>query len=206
MDADRTRRTIVSAAVRRFCAAGVAGTTLEDIARLAGVTRGAVYWHFESKERLLERVCQDAAEALEDALFGGLPSSPLEAMVATAETLFRTVTGQGEAWNSSAMLFKWGRHGGSDIICNQRAGLSLRLRNYAGDCIERAVAARLMPVGTNIRTAAFAYEAYVFGIVESWLFEPSFDLAAQASDLAGKVVAVAWALQGDVEGQQGAHV
>ncbi|RDK06261.1 TetR family transcriptional regulator [Cupriavidus lacunae] len=201
LEADQTRLTIMCAAVQMFCSAGYARTTLEEIARLAGVTRGAVYWHFESKQRLLESVCHDAVEALEEAFSTESPSSPLQAMVATAEALFRTVVGQGDALNISALLFKWGRQGGSDIIRDQRIALSVRLRNHAGGCLEHAVAARLLPAGTNILTAAFAYEAYVFGIVESWLFEPSFDLAAQAGELAGKAVGLVGALQWHVANQ-----
>ncbi|GAB7549450.1 hypothetical protein CS8_091550 [Cupriavidus sp. 8B] len=154
-----------------------------------------MYWHFESKQRLLESVCHDAAEAFEEAFSTGSPSSPLQAMVATAESLFRTVAGRGDALNISALLFKWGRHGGPDIIRDQRIALSVRLRNHAGGCLEHAIAARLLPAETNIPTAAFAYEAYVFGIVESWLLEPSFDLAARAGELAGKTVALVGALQ-----------
>ncbi|GAI46180.1 unnamed protein product, partial [marine sediment metagenome] len=169
-DADCTKQTIKCAAVQVFCAAGVVGATLSEVARLAGVTRGAVYWHFESKEGLLETVCQDAADILVQALSRKMPSStPLEAVAATAEAVFRTVAGEGDAQRSSALLFKWGRHGGSDIICSQRTELSIRLRAYAGGCIEEAVAARQIRGNTNIRTAALAYEAYVFGIVESWL-------------------------------------
>jgi TetR/AcrR family acrAB operon transcriptional repressor len=56
LQADETRMSIIRAAGRVFCAAGFAGTTLEEIARNAGVTRGAVYWHFENKHNVLERM------------------------------------------------------------------------------------------------------------------------------------------------------
>lgn len=48
-DAEKTRESLLDAAERVFLRNGVAASTLEDIAREAGVTRGALYWHFENK-------------------------------------------------------------------------------------------------------------------------------------------------------------
>ncbi len=50
--AEQTRDTILAAAEVLFLERGVAHTSLEHIARQAGVTRGAVYWHFENKAHL----------------------------------------------------------------------------------------------------------------------------------------------------------
>ncbi|HLV15909.1 MAG TPA: TetR family transcriptional regulator [Pseudomonas sp.] len=51
-DAEKTRAAILDAAERLFLERGVAHTSLEHIARAAGVTRGAVYWHFQNKADL----------------------------------------------------------------------------------------------------------------------------------------------------------
>ena len=51
-DAEKTRAAILSAAEELFLERGVAHTSLEHIARAAGVTRGAVYWHFQNKADL----------------------------------------------------------------------------------------------------------------------------------------------------------
>lgn len=48
-DAEQTRRNIIEAARHVFCERGVGHTTLGNIAQVAGVTRGAVYGHFEDK-------------------------------------------------------------------------------------------------------------------------------------------------------------
>ena len=47
-----TRSTIMATALGLFCQQGLATTNLTDIARAAGVTRGAIYWHFKDKEEL----------------------------------------------------------------------------------------------------------------------------------------------------------
>lgn len=48
-EAEKTRDQILDAAERVFFERGVARSSLDDIARAAGVTRGAVYWHFTNK-------------------------------------------------------------------------------------------------------------------------------------------------------------
>lgn len=51
-DAEKTRMALLEAAETLFLEKGVAHTSLEHIARHAGVTRGAVYWHFANKADL----------------------------------------------------------------------------------------------------------------------------------------------------------
>lgn len=70
-DALATRNGIIDAAEQVFLARGVSGSSLHDIAEAAGVTRGAVYWHFKDKgdlfNAMLARVClpmEEAAESL----------------------------------------------------------------------------------------------------------------------------------------------
>jgi len=47
--AEQTREAILDAAEKVFYERGVARSTLEEVARVAGVTRGAIYWHFRDK-------------------------------------------------------------------------------------------------------------------------------------------------------------
>jgi TetR/AcrR family transcriptional regulator, acrAB operon repressor len=46
-EAGVTREKLLDAALRVFSKKGYAFTTLDDIAKEAGVTRGAIYWHFK---------------------------------------------------------------------------------------------------------------------------------------------------------------
>ena len=65
--ADRRAATIaaiVSAAGELFTARGFAATSIDDIARRAGVAKGAVYHHFESKEQIFQRVFEEMTGAL----------------------------------------------------------------------------------------------------------------------------------------------
>ena len=51
-EAERTRRTILGASLKVFSTKGYSRTRLEDVAKEAGVTRGAIYWHFDNKAKL----------------------------------------------------------------------------------------------------------------------------------------------------------
>jgi AcrR family transcriptional regulator len=50
--AERTRNTILDAAAAVFTEKGFAGASLSEILATAGVTKGALYFHFSSKEEL----------------------------------------------------------------------------------------------------------------------------------------------------------
>ena len=53
-ETEQTRCTILAAARQAFLRRGMTGTTLEHIAEAAGVTRGAIYWHFANKKALFD--------------------------------------------------------------------------------------------------------------------------------------------------------
>jgi len=60
-DAALTREAITRAALHRFARDGWEGCSLVDVARAAGVTRGAVYHHSSGKPDLLTAVLAEPA-------------------------------------------------------------------------------------------------------------------------------------------------
>lgn len=67
-DAAQTRERILDAAEQVFHADGVARTSLDQVARAAGVTRGAIYWHFRNKADLFSAVIQRVRMPMEGRL------------------------------------------------------------------------------------------------------------------------------------------
>ncbi|MDP5008977.1 MAG: TetR family transcriptional regulator, partial [Glaciimonas sp.] len=57
-EALETRTRILDAAVDVFYTRGVSHTSLADVATAAGVTRGAIYWHFKNKGDLFDAMCE----------------------------------------------------------------------------------------------------------------------------------------------------
>nr|AGH68917.1 TetR-like transcriptional regulator [Streptomyces sp. CNH189] len=58
----RTRRAILEAAAVAFAEHGYTAATVADILRTAGVTKGAMYFHFDSKEALARGVLEVQTE------------------------------------------------------------------------------------------------------------------------------------------------
>ncbi|TFH86448.1 TetR family transcriptional regulator [Billgrantia azerbaijanica] len=83
-EAAATREALLDAAEAVFFEKGVARASLEQIARQAGMTRGAVYWHFRNKadlfRALLARVRLPFQELVDEIDAPGLDAMPLEAV------------------------------------------------------------------------------------------------------------------------------
>ena len=82
-DALATRDSILDAAEQLFVKQGVSGTTLQHIATAAGVTRGAIYWHFLDKGAMFNAMMERVKMPLEAAmqlLEQANPADPLEAL------------------------------------------------------------------------------------------------------------------------------
>ena len=62
-EAMETRTRILDAAEQVFHRKGVLSASLNDIASEAGVTRGAIYWHFKNKEGLMAAVINEVTSA-----------------------------------------------------------------------------------------------------------------------------------------------
>jgi TetR/AcrR family acrAB operon transcriptional repressor len=67
-EAAATRDSILDAAEKLFVEQGVSHTTLQHIATAAGVTRGAIYWHFDDKGALFNAMMERATLPLESAM------------------------------------------------------------------------------------------------------------------------------------------
>jgi TetR/AcrR family acrAB operon transcriptional repressor len=81
-EAEQTRRRIMTAALPVFDERGLARTTMQHIAEAAGVTRGAIYWHFADKQALFRAIRDDVSLPLVDradfTLLSDHQSEPLE--------------------------------------------------------------------------------------------------------------------------------
>src|SRR5262249_21400985 len=68
LDRDARRRKVQRAAARVFAERGYARATIEEIARRAGLSVGAIYLYFQSKEDLYASLAQDALACFADEL------------------------------------------------------------------------------------------------------------------------------------------
>jgi len=68
-EALETRESILDAAERVFFERGVSRSTLDEVARAAGVTRGAVYWHFQNKSDMFNAVVERVRTPMENTFY-----------------------------------------------------------------------------------------------------------------------------------------
>ena len=57
-EANQTRCNLLDSALNVFYEKGVSQASLDEVAKTAGVTRGALYWHFKNKEELFDALFQ----------------------------------------------------------------------------------------------------------------------------------------------------
>ncbi|MCA9634099.1 MAG: TetR/AcrR family transcriptional regulator [Myxococcales bacterium] len=61
-----SRQQVLEAAVRALAERGYARTSVSDIAAAAGMSKGAVHYHFESKDELIEQVLAHCADVMRE--------------------------------------------------------------------------------------------------------------------------------------------
>ena len=64
-EAEITKQKIMDASLQLFKNKGVDATRLQDIAKAAGMTRGAIYWHFKNKLDILATLMLDMKKRFE---------------------------------------------------------------------------------------------------------------------------------------------
>ena len=63
-----TREGIISAALRLFAERGFASASIAEITEAAGITKGAIYWHFDSKDALFKAILDQIRHDWQDAV------------------------------------------------------------------------------------------------------------------------------------------
>src|SRR5438046_10671540 len=76
------RKDLMAIAIDCFARYGYQGTSIDRIASAAGVTKGAIYYHFRDKEELLFEAVKDRTAAYEERIVGsvGPVTDPIAAL------------------------------------------------------------------------------------------------------------------------------
>src|SRR3954452_5097275 len=103
---EATRRRIITSAVELFNEIGYPATGLGDIIERAELTKGALYYHFDSKEALATAIIEEGAAKVIDAFRGASrPSSPaMENIVHGSFVVADVVSGDQVALAASRLL------------------------------------------------------------------------------------------------------
>lgn len=182
-----TRQHILDVALRLFSQQGVSSTSLVEIAKAAGVTRGAIYWHFKNKSDLFSEIWELSESnigELEIEYQAKFPDDPLSVLREILVYLLEaTVTEERRRLLMEIIFHKCEFVG--EMVIVQQAQRSICLESY--DRIEQTlmhcINSQMLPENLNTRRAAILMRSYISGIMENWLFAPqSFDLKKEARD------------------------
>lgn len=182
-EAEATRGRILDAAEQRFQQRGVSGTSLEDVARAAGVTRGAIYWHFRDKAHLFDALMDRVVLPLESELLRSgdddVPDPLAHLREATLAALRATVADAQARCVLEIALHKVEYVNEMQAVRERRiSGFAERVARIARG-FERAEAGGQIRLALPARTAALGLHALVDGLLNDWMLDPErFDLVA----------------------------
>jgi TetR/AcrR family transcriptional regulator, acrAB operon repressor len=187
-EAQETRSQILEAAEKAFYERGVARTTLADIAALAGVTRGAIYWHFSNKADLVQAMLDSLHEPLEEMAKASESADevdPLGCMRKLLINLFHQVALDPKTRRINEILFHKCEF--TDEMCDmrrQRQTAALECNDRIGLALSNAVRQGQLPANLDVVRAAICLHGFIDGILGQWLLIPdSFGLSQDAERL-----------------------
>jgi TetR/AcrR family transcriptional regulator, acrAB operon repressor len=183
---ERTRQDILGAARRVFARQGVTRTTFEEIAAAAGVTRGAIYWHFADKSELFfamrEQVALPMIDRIDLALLSANGSDALAGIERFLLGILEALEGDAAARQTFQIMgFKCEYVGEFEReLALQRlrtSELLAKLRQAYG----RARRAGQLRTGLRPSVAALETCSFVIGLTRLWLLDSKGALLRRAA-------------------------
>lgn len=174
-DAEKTRQTVLEAALTLFSRDGYSLTTLSRIAREAGCSRGPIYWHFKDKDDLYEAVLAYSQEPLEAlvAECGTMRDTPVAAMDRFIEQWLGLLANDRKYRQSFEILLNKTEltDAMSRTLKRERAlteSIIALFRDLVGQARERG----LIHSEEEPRDLGLLCYTYLMGITQTWLFAP----------------------------------
>jgi len=182
-DALATRHSLLDAAERVFHAKGVSSTSLHDIALEAGLSRGAIYWHFKDKADLFNAMMERVSLPLEASGWDERAEAATDPLPLLRETLInalkRTATDPQTRRVFEVATLKV-EYVDSLLAVRQRH-LAVRQAWLARmkQVLRRSAAFRQQALPIPAGNAAYGLYALIDGLIQNWLLDTSqFDLPA----------------------------
>ncbi|NVK42235.1 MAG: TetR family transcriptional regulator [Oceanospirillaceae bacterium] len=174
-EALETRNCLLDTALKLFCDKGIVSTTLTDIANEAGLTRGAVYWHFKNKADIFEAIwarLRQPLETLADSSESPDEPYPLDRLRELLVAIMRTVAGQSEHQQIFRMMVNRSElEGDLKEIGENLQAAHKRFRVRFERILSNAVRREQLPRNYPLELGAFVLHSTLDGVVLNWLEE-----------------------------------
>jgi TetR/AcrR family acrAB operon transcriptional repressor len=189
-----TREALLDAAEAVFRTKGVAHATLADVAHAAGLTRGAVYWHFRDKAEMLAAMCQRAAlpmEAMIACCGGNQKLAPLTILRNNAvQGLMRLARDSRTQAVFDVVFNNWESTDETAPLNDRRRLNDEGCRQHVIGLLRRAIDDGALPVDTDASMAAEIMKAFMLGVMHAWVQDPSaYDLERNAHQMIDTLIA-----------------
>ena len=193
-DTELTYSALLDAAGQVFFDKGVARTTLTDIATAAGLTRGAIYWHFKDKAALLQALFEQGKLPME-AMLAELslctdadPVGALRTMCVQALTTLAQSPRQQRIL--SIMFHKCENIGEVAAVMVQELACRDECLNRFKGVLQQAIDQGQLPADTDVHLSVQTLHNFMMGSMREWLFAPgSYDLAQVAPAMVDMLMA-----------------
>lgn len=192
-DALKTRQLLIDTAILTFSQQGFSGTSLDDIARTAQVTRGAIYWHFENKSQLFNAIWEQqlpVRDKIADKI--KLHSD------ATAETILRQTLIEGlrliaqDPREQALVEILYHKCEFTKELTSETEIRERLLFNHENvtSMLNKCVKENPTFLNCDIELAIIIIQAYLSGIIKNWLMtDKSYDLNRLAPSLVDRLLA-----------------
>ncbi|NJL07116.1 MAG: TetR family transcriptional regulator [Methylacidiphilales bacterium] len=180
-EAEETRENILAAAERLFLKHGVEGVALEEITQAAGITRGAVQWHFQNKPGLLFALrdrMESPIEQLAERLQVDDTVDPIGSLIAGTIEVISQIQLNPKRKQLCAYLLNFSLLGEPE----RQRGFERLFRTSVTKVFQVAAKRGKLSEDWTPELAGIAYCGLVLGLLEQWLRgEDQFDVAHDVS-------------------------
>ena len=175
-EALKTRGAILDAAVQVFSVRGVSRTTLANIAKEAGVTRGAIYWHFKNKEDLLGALWEQLLlpfEPINQAIENPDEPDPLGKFQQTHIAFFKSLKEDPQLLQLyQILLSKCETVEDTGTLHLHRVNCHLEGQRKIEKILRNAITKGQLPDYLNVRLGSIATIAFIDGLITNWIMFP----------------------------------
>ncbi len=175
-EALETREAILNAALQVFYTKGVTRAGLEEIAEAAGVTRGAVYWHFKNKVDLFEALHATLHQPFMDMIIQDLETDHPEPLRQLEELCTNVLTELAENKTKqqllSVFILKCEYSGDMEAVLQKQEVQKAKSRGLFDTYFERAKARGHVNPDIAPQSLSTGLWCYLTGIVQEFLRDP----------------------------------
>lgn len=184
-EAQKTHQHLLDAALEVFWRDGVTRASLQAIAQEAGVTRGALYWHFKNKEDLFETLFEqqyaDFFAAFNDQTLRD-NQDVWTHLQHNLTTMFENLaTRESKHKFCNVMFSKCEQTAGNETITELACRYHRLFQKQIAYALQLSREQGRLPENTDIELAAIYLESSLVGLIKIWIDEPErFDLIAKS--------------------------